>query len=136
MKQVIYRSQPFGFDRSMLEGILLNARRNNRLNDITGALICRQDMYIQLVEGPDDAIDALYDRISVDDRHTAVQLVSSKHVDARMFPDWAMLDDTQPSMTFSKSEVEAGAMEQASPETMLTMFQRKADKAHTKAQAN
>lgn len=130
MKQVIYRSQPFGYDSSTLAGILLHARRNNRMNDVTGALICRRDMYIQLIEGPDEAIDALYDRIIVDDRHTEVRLESSLQVDKRMFPNWAMLDDTAPSMTFSQSEVKAGAVEQASPETLLAMFQRIADKAH------
>lgn len=136
MKQVIYRSQPFGFDSSTLAGILLHARRNNRMNDVTGALICRQDMYIQLVEGPDEAIDALYDRISIDDRHTNVKLQLSRQVEKRMFPNWAMLDDTAPSMTFSQSEVEAGAMEQASPETLLGMFQRIADKAYEDTQSD
>jgi len=129
IKQVIYRSQPFGFDSSTLAGILMAARRNNRMNDVTGALICRQDMYIQLDEGPDAAIDALYDRISVDDRHTEVQLQLSRQVEERMFPNWAMLDDTAPSMTFSQSEIEAGAMERASPETLLGMFERIASKA-------
>lgn len=120
----------------MLDGILMAARRNNRTNDVTGALICRQDMYIQLVEGPDEAIDALYYRISMDDRHTEVQLEVSRQVEERMFPNWSMLDDTAPSMTFSQSEVDAGAMEQASPETLLAMFQRIADTAHKDAQSS
>lgn len=50
MKQLIYRSQPFGFDRAMLAGILMGARRNNTRDDITGALIVRHDMYLQLIE--------------------------------------------------------------------------------------
>lgn len=136
IKQVIYRSQPFGFDQAVLDGILMAARRNNRANDVTGALICRQDMYIQLVEGPDEAIDALYHRISLDDRHTEVQLEVSRQVEERMFPNWSMLDDTAPSMTFSQSEVGAGAVEQASPEILLTMFQRIADTAHKDAQSS
>jgi hypothetical protein len=73
MKQLIYRSQPFGFDNAMLAGILLEARRNNLRDDITGALICRHDLYLQLIEGPADAIDALYGRIVADDRHVDVQ---------------------------------------------------------------
>jgi len=129
MKQLIYRSQPFGFDHAMLDGILMAARRNNRENDITGALICRQDMYIQLVEGPDDAIDALYERILADDRHTDVKLEMSTAIEERMFPGWAMLDDTNPSMTFSKDEVEDGAIDRASPEALRTLFRRIAEKA-------
>jgi hypothetical protein len=129
MKQLIYRSQPFGFDSAMLAGILSAARRNNRANGITGALICRQDMYIQLVEGPDEAIDALFRRILVDDRHTDVKLAMEAEVEERMFPEWDMLDDTNPSMTFSKEEVEDGAIDRASPEALQALFRRIAEKA-------
>ena len=129
MKQLIYRSQPFGFDSAMLAGILSAARRNNRANGITGALICQQDMYIQLVEGPDEAIDALYQRILADDRHTEVKLAMSAEVEERMFPEWDMLDDTNPSMTFSQDEVEDGAIERASPEALQALFRRIAEKA-------
>lgn len=129
MKQLIYRSRPFGFDEAMLAGILIQARRNNRANDITGALICRRDMYIQLIEGPDAAIDALFAEISKDDRHTDVQLEASGHVDQRMFPEWEMLDDTMPSMTFSQTEVENGAVDRASPEDLRAVFKRIADMA-------
>lgn len=129
MKQMIYRSRPFGFDNSTLDGILMHARRNNILNDITGALICRRDMYIQLVEGPDEAIDALFDRLQDDDRHVNVRLIASTQVEERIFPQWAMLDDTEPSMTFSKDEVDSGALEAAETETLRAMFRRIAAKA-------
>ena len=124
MKQLIYRSRPFGFDNATLAGILMTARRNNRLNNITGALICRRDMYLQLLEGPDEAVDAAFDRIQIDDRHIEVRLETATSVDERMFPEWSMLDDTEPSMTFSKAEVEKGAMERATPETLRDMFRR------------
>ncbi|MEM6908515.1 MAG: BLUF domain-containing protein [Pseudomonadota bacterium] len=129
MKQVIYRSQPFGFDNAILAGILSQARRNNRENDITGALICRQDMYIQLVEGPEPAIDALVQRISADDRHLNVKLVLSREIEERMFPFWAMLDDQVPSMTWSREEISDGALDSATPEMLDAVFERIAAKA-------
>ncbi|MEE4539550.1 MAG: BLUF domain-containing protein [Erythrobacter sp.] len=129
MKQLIYRSRPFGFDSATLAGILSQARRNNSANDITGALVCRQDMYIQLIEGPEEAIDALFANIRADDRHTDVELAVSAEVDERIFPEWDMLDDTAPSMTFSKDEVQDGAIERASPDTLRAVFQRIADQA-------
>lgn len=131
IKQLIYRSRPFGFDQAMLDGILMSARRNNREYGITGALICRQDMYIQLVEGPDDAIDALYERISADDRHTEVKLEVDEPVEERMFPEWEMFADTNPSMTFSQAEVEDGAVERASAETLRDLFRDIADQARS-----
>ena len=67
--QLIYMSQPFGFDDAMLGGILDAARRNNRRDGITGALICRHDIYLQLLEGEDAPIQAAYERIARDDRN-------------------------------------------------------------------
>ena len=124
MKQLIYRSQPFGFDNAMLAGILLGARRNNLRDDITGALICRHDLYLQLIEGPADAIDALYERIVADDRHVDVRLLLVRDVTARMFPDWAMLDDEAPTLFWSPDEVAAGALEAASPDALREAFGR------------
>jgi len=124
MKQLIYRSRPFGFDEAMLAGILLSARRNNCRDDITGALICRHDMYLQLIEGPPALIDALYARIAADDRHDEVRLLLTDEIGERMFPAWAMLDDEAPSMFWSPAEVAAGALETAGPEALRGAFAR------------
>lgn len=124
MKQMIYRSQPFGFDRAMLAGILVDARRNNPGDGITGALICRQDLYLQLIEGPDAAIDALYARITRDDRHDNIVLLLSEIVDRPLFAEWAMLDDEAPSLAWSSDEVEQGALDTASPAALRGVFER------------
>ncbi len=124
MKQLIYRSRPFGFDDAMLAGILSSARRNNRRDDITGALICRHDLYLQLIEGPPAPIDALYARIAVDDRHGDVRLLLTEDVVERMFPAWAMLDDEAPSLFWSPVEIAAGALEAASPAALRDAFAR------------
>ncbi len=123
-KRLIYRSQPFGFDTAMLAGILSAARRNNPQLGITGALICRHDIYLQLIEGPADAIDALYARIEADDRHFDVQLLLSEDMGERMFPDWAMLDDTAPSQFWAAADVAKGALETATPDALRAPFLR------------
>lgn len=133
MKQLIYRSQPFGFDRSLLAGILVQARRNNRRDDITGALICRDDLYLQLIEGPPDAIDALYARISGDDRHCDVSLLLTDEVETRMFPEWDMLDDEMPTLTWTTAEIADGAIEAATPDALHAMFEQIAAKARAEA---
>ena len=38
--RAIYTSRPFGFDEAILSGILMDARRANARDGITGALIC------------------------------------------------------------------------------------------------
>ena len=95
----------------MLAGILSAARRNNPRLGITGALVCRHDLYLQLIEGPGEAIDALYAQIEADDRHFDVRLLLSEAMGERLFPNWAMLDDTAPSQFWSAQEVAAGDAE-------------------------
>lgn len=124
MKQLIYRSEPFGFDRSTLANILLTARRNNRRDDITGALLCRNDLYLQLIEGPEAAIYAAYARIVVDDRHCDVKVLLDHAVETRMFPQWEMLDDVMPSLAWSQAEIAEGAIEETAPGDLLAIFMR------------
>lgn len=129
MKQLIYRSQPFGFDRAMLAGILVQARRNNARDEITGALVCRNDLYLQFIEGPAAAIDTVYAKIAADDRHSDIRLLLTDTADARMFPEWAMLDDAMPSLTWSPAEIADGAVEAATPAALRAVFQRIANAA-------
>jgi len=108
----------------MLAGILSSARRNNPRDGITGALICRHDLYLQLIEGPAEAIDALYARIEEDDRHFDMRLLLTEAMGERMFPAWAMLDDTAPSQFWSKQDVAAGALDAATPDELREPFVR------------
>lgn len=127
--QLIYMSQPFGFDSAILAGILATARRNNPREGITGALICRHDIYLQLIEGDAAAIDALFARISVDDRHLAVTLLNRAEVTDRVFPDWAMLHDPARSWLWSPDEVGHGAVRAATPAALQRVFARAAAEA-------
>ena len=115
---------------------LIQAQHNNARDDITGALICRHDLYLQLIEGPDAAIDALYTKIGRDDRHCDVQLLLTDVVEARIFPEWRMLDDVMPSMTWSPAEVDGGALEAATPSALRGIFGRIAAKARTPARGS
>ena len=91
--QIVYSSQPFGYDESTLAGILMDARRCNARDGVTGALICRRDVFLQLLEGPEAKVRATFDRIARDDRHLDVILHLSEPVTGRMFADWAMHHD-------------------------------------------
>ena len=71
--QLIYSSQPFGYDSTTLQTILNDARRCNTRDGISGALVCRHDIYVQLLEGSEEAVHAAYMRISRDDRHVGVK---------------------------------------------------------------
>lgn len=122
--QLTYASRPFGFDQSMLAGILLDARRCNTRDGITGALICRQDLFLQLLEGPEDAVDAAYQRIARDDRHIEVRRLTRRETQTRMFPGWAMRDDPARSWMWSMEDVANGAVARASEADVLDIFER------------
>lgn len=128
-KRLIYRSQPFGFDSAMLAGIVSAARRNNPPAGITGALICRHDVYLQLIEGPAESIDALYARILEDDRHTDIRMLLEEDMGERLFPAWAMLDDEAPSLFWSAEDIAKDTLETASAEELRAPFVR-LSKAH------
>lgn len=127
--QLIYVSEPFGYDSGMLSAILETARRNNARRGITGALICRHDIYLQLIEGEGEAIDALFDRILVDDRHLAVTLLRRAAAPDRVFPGWAMMHDPARSWLWSPDEVHRGAVREATPEALRRVFARAAAEA-------
>lgn len=122
--QLIYSSQAFGYDDATLAGILLDARRCNLRDGITGSLVCRADIYLQLLEGPEAAVEACFARIARDDRHVNVRLVSRTAVETRLFPDWAMRDDPARSWMWSAAEVADGAADRADAAEYLTIFQR------------
>ena len=128
LKQIIYASQPFGFDSSILAGILVDARKCNKRDNITGALVCRHDIFLQLLEGPPDVVDAAYKRIARDDRHVNVTELSSISVDIRLFGAWDMLHDPAQSWLWSIDEIADGALERTTPQDVRAVFATLADK--------
>ena len=129
LTQIVYASRPFGFDMSVLDDILTISRRRNSQVDITGTLICRSDMYLQLIEGPEAAVQVTYERIKLDDRHLELNLLVSRTVNERLFPKWAMRDDPARSWMWSPEEVAAGALAAATPEQVIAIFEQLASEA-------
>jgi hypothetical protein len=120
--RAIYSSRPFGFDAAILNSILADARRANLRDGITGALICRGDIYLQWLEGPEDQVRKTLARIKRDDRHVEVTLHVAEPAAERLFAEWAMLHDPAASWIWSQEEVAADAVERATPEEVTAFF--------------
>ncbi|MGX6648685.1 BLUF domain-containing protein [Maricaulaceae bacterium MS644] len=133
--RVIYTSRPYGFDSGMLNGILMDARRANARDDITGALICREDIYIQWLEGPEPAVRAAVDRIRRDDRHLEVTMHVEKGGCERMFGEWTMLHDPAVTWIWPQAAVAAGAVERATADEVEHFFKQLRDKHETPSTA-
>ena len=76
-------------DRETTE-ILKTSRANNAKNSVTGMLVRKEKEFLQFIEGPAEVVDALYDKIKVDDRHRAVKIVEEGMTADRVFFDWEM----------------------------------------------
>ena len=64
MKRIKYISEFAGtVDADEIESISLKSRLNNMRVGITGMLVASGGVFVQLIEGPDDAVDSLYERI-------------------------------------------------------------------------
>lgn len=122
--QLVYVSRPFGFDDLALNGILAVARRNNARDDITGALVCREDLYIQWLEGPQPAVAEVFARIRRDERHTEVTELLSEGTEHRLFPNWSMRHDPAQSWMWSREDVSAGAAANASAAEVRRVFEK------------
>lgn len=81
-------SQPF--ERADLGQMLQRARVNNAQCQITGLLLLAEGSFFQVLEGPADKIDRLYEAIARDRRHTDVTLIVREPIAKRDFSDWTM----------------------------------------------
>lgn len=70
--------------------ILKVSRGNNASKQITGMLLYKGGNFMQVLEGPDDAVNELYEKIKKDSRHHGVSVISKEQIQTRQFPNWEM----------------------------------------------
>lgn len=73
-----------------LRNILEVSQKNNTRDDISGALIFDKNWFLQILEGPLDKVQATYDRIAQDKRHSGAKVMKTTPISERKFADWAM----------------------------------------------
>ena len=92
LKRLKYVSR---FQRDMtaveIDDLASRAAQKNSELQITGVLMTAGKLFFQVLEGPAENVDALFQTIRGDARHTDVLLLSSEdRVPERIYPDWAM----------------------------------------------
>jgi hypothetical protein len=75
--------------KGLLE-ILKAARRSNEDVEITGLLLHREDSFFQVLEGEEDAVRQVFEKIQRDPRHERVKVLFEGPIEAREFADWRM----------------------------------------------
>ena len=76
-------------DEELLD-ILKVSRENNSTKDVTGLLLYKGGNFMQVLEGPDEAVEALYKKIELDPRHKDLIVLSREQISSRQFPAWQM----------------------------------------------
>ncbi|TXI21158.1 MAG: BLUF domain-containing protein [Roseateles sp.] len=73
-----------------LAAILKASREHNPAEGITGLLCFADGVFVQVLEGGRNAVNARYKRIVQDERHRDVILLGYEEITERGFPGWTM----------------------------------------------
>ena len=73
-----------------MELLLAHARTKNNRSGITGCLVYYEGGFLQLLEGERAAVEKVYEKIKLDNRHKDLHLFSDDTITERTFPNWGM----------------------------------------------
>lgn len=91
LEQLVYISRASHlFSEEELLKLLESARPKNESKDITGMLLYKDMSFIQLLEGPEQEVAAVFSEIKKDKRHSRVQVLVQEPLNQRTFINWSM----------------------------------------------
>ena len=78
------------FSTRELTDILRVSQRNNTSDGVTGMLVYRKGNFMQVLEGPEEAVRRVHLRIAVDPRHVGLITLLEGPIPHRQFGEWSM----------------------------------------------
>ena len=90
LTSVTYTSLAHINGSSEFEELETSSREWNARNDVTGFLVFNGIHFLQLIEGGEEVIDDLVDRVRKDPRHTGFEIRDRQKVERRSFPGWPL----------------------------------------------
>lgn len=75
---------------SDLTALLRASRARNAGDGITGLLLYHEGVFMQYIEGPPPAVQALHERLHADERHRNLLVLHRSERAQRLFPHWLM----------------------------------------------
>ena len=89
--QIAYVSSTRGLlTAAAIADLLVSSRQRNHARGITGVLLYKDGNVLQVIEGEEARVVALFASILKDRRHSGVIKMYQKPIAARDFPDWTM----------------------------------------------
>lgn len=95
MQRLLYTSQARlnvdpGMEELTVRQLAAVSATRNRKAGLTGALIYIDNTFIQVIEGFQEDVETVFERICCDFRHCDVRLIDLVPVKERMFASWGM----------------------------------------------
>jgi len=78
------------YQQASMEALMIRARQSNAELGISGMLLYAGDSFFQVLEGPQAAVVATYERILLDPRHRQITKVIQEPIFRRGFASWSM----------------------------------------------
>ena len=122
LKQVIYVSEKTDTSSDTLTDIYDISQKNNSESGISGCLLIGSNSYLQLLEGPDSAVENLYSKIKMDSRHKKVKKLFEQHIEEKSFSSWSMKFTTFNNIEWGNKEFDAGKFENISAAAAVKVF--------------
>lgn len=92
---------------STLNDIAKAAIKNNTADDVTGILCYGNGYFFQCIEGSEQALTNLKNRILMDDRHKDMQTLGFSAISKRRFTGWSLRSMTLERWMLSDSKIKA-----------------------------
>src|SRR5690348_7398200 len=91
MIQLVYVSSALKMmsEQELLD-LLAVCRNNNSKLDVSGMLLYSGGNFMQALEGEEEVVTALYEKIAKDPRHKGIIRLLKRKIESRSFPDWSM----------------------------------------------
>ena len=91
MFNLVYKSKTNPvFGPGQIQDMLEKARKYNSKHRITGCLLLYKGEFLQYLEGQENHVLRLFEKIQKDERHFDVIQLSQSFIYQREFPDWPM----------------------------------------------
>jgi hypothetical protein len=126
LEQLIYASRISDqFVVEDIDTIIASAQHNNKLENITGALLFISGEFLQLLEGEPGSLTALLSKIMRDNRHTQLRIRHYGSATIRLFNSWSMTHIDAEHLVSNSSidpRIFAGTLLDISPASALDLF--------------
>ena len=73
-----------------INDILSISQQHNQEAGVTGVMVFNNGVFGQVLEGPMEEVEEIFDRIQADERHHDVTILQAKSIEARSFAHWSM----------------------------------------------